>query len=398
MPVAEDLLGLLPLFPGETEASIRLRFNTWANEGVSVEDPDEWVDVREGSFFQIVTEPMVREIARAYDLMGSEYLAAAFPLYSWGTYLDDLAAGYAVDRLAATKSSGTVTFFGPEDTVIPAGTVIGVAAAVPDAGFKEYEVTEGGTIDGSEEIDLPVESREAGFVTRAGAGQLTEILSTIEADEEVTVSNAEPILGGTDPETDESLRERLLAVFEGRGPGNVRDYEIWARSYGGVGMVTVIPVWNGPGTVKVIILTADGQAVSEEVVEGLQAFLDPVAGKGEGQAPVGHTVTVETAAAVPISVSATIEFADGYSLAGTAGTIALEDALLAAINDYFMAVQPGEEVVLQKVAARLAAFDGVHDIKDVELNGGTANVLLDDNPAEIASLDVEGTALAEGEV
>ena len=76
MAVAEDLLGLLPLFPNETEAAIRLRMNTWANEGVSVEDHDEWVDVREGSFFQIVTEPMVRELARAYDLMGTESLAA----------------------------------------------------------------------------------------------------------------------------------------------------------------------------------------------------------------------------------------------------------------------------------------------------------------------------------
>jgi uncharacterized phage protein gp47/JayE len=396
--VTEDLLSLLPLFSTETEGAIRERFDAWANEGISVEDANEWVDTRPGSFFFLNTEPMVREVARAYDLMGTEFVGASFPLYSWGTYLDDLAAGYSVERLAATQAGGIVTFTGPEGTTIPAGTTLGVPAAVEDAGFKEYEVTEGGEIGPSGKLDLPVVSVEAGSVTNAAAGQVTEILSTIEAEEEVTAVNDDPIVGGTDPETDESLRERLLAVFEGRGPGNVRDYEIWARSYGGVGMVTVIPVWNGPGTVKVIVLTDEGQPVSAEVVEGLQDFLDPVAGKGSGQAPVGHTVTVATAEAIDVTVAAVIEFEEGYSLTGSGGETALEEAIIAAIQDYFASVQPGEEVVLQKISARIAAFDGVHDLKEVKLNGSAKNLLLDADPAQIASLDVEGSSLKEGEV
>lgn len=399
MAVAEDLLSLLPLFPLETEDAIRLRFDAWANEGVSIEDADEWIDTREGGFFYIATQPMIREIARVYDLMGTEFLAAAFPLYSWGTYLDDLSAGFAVERLAATQATGTVVFSGPEGTVILAGTVVAVAGEVEGlAPFKEYEVTEAGVIGATELLEVTVISREAGKSTDAAIGQVTEILSTIESEGDVAVTNPDPIVGGTDPESDESLRERLLAVFEGRGPGNVRDYEIWARSYGGVGKVTVIPVWDGPGTVKVIPLTADGQPVSEAVVKGLQAFLDPVAGKGAGQAPVGHTVTVETATEVPVHVTATIEFVQGYSLLGEGGTIGLKDALLASLADYMTSVQPGEEVVLQKVAARLASFDGVHDIKGVKLNGEAKNVTLDDDPAQVAALDAGESTLTEGEV
>jgi uncharacterized phage protein gp47/JayE len=398
MAIAEDFLDLLPLFPEETEEAIRLRWDTWANEGLTVEDAEEWVDVREGGFFFIASQPGVREAARTYDLMGTEYPAAIFPLFSWGEYLDDLALGYKVERLAATPAGGIVTFSGDEGTVIGPGTTVGVEAAVEDADVREYEVTEGGTIDASGEIDLPVVAREAGFATRAGAGQVTILLSTVESEGEVTVTNAEPIVGGTDPETDEKLRERLLEVFEGKGPGNIHDYEVWARAYIGVGRVTVIPVWDGPGSVKVIVLTAEGLPVSVEVVEGLQAFLDPVAGKGHGQAPVGHTVTVATATSKDITVSAKVEFEDGFTLDGLGGTTAMEAALLASIAEYVNAVQPGQEIVLQKIVGRLVAFDGVHDVGSVKIDGEAKNLALDDDPAEVGVLDVEASVLTEGSV
>lgn len=398
MAVTEDFLDFLPLFPLETEEAIRERWDAWANEGISTEDTDNWVDVREGTFFQLASEMGVKEAARIYDLMGTEYPAAVFPLYSWGEYLDDLAIGYTIERLAATPADGVVTFKGPNGTVIEPGTAIGVEAAVEDAPIKEYEVTEGGTIGISGEITLPVTAREAGKATDAAAGQLTLILSTIEAEGEVTVLNAEPIIGGSDPETDEALRERLLGVFDGQGPGNVRDYAVWARAYVGVGRVTVIPVWNGPGTVKVIVLTADGDPVSAEVVEGLKAFLDPVAGKGEGQAPIGHEVTVETATAVNIKITATIEFVDGYSLAGGGSTIAMKAALLEALADYVNSTQPGEEIVLQKVVGRLIAFDGVHDVANVKINTKAENFKLKSEPAQIGVLEEAGTVLTEGEV
>lgn len=398
MAISEDLLGLLPLFPGETELVIGERRDAWANEGVSIEDADEWVDVRTGSFFQMNTQGWVQEATRAYDLMGTEMVAAAFPIYSWGTYLDDLAAGYELERLAATAAKGIVKFTGPEGTVIPPGTLVGVAPSVPDASFKEYEVTAGGTIGVSGHIELEVTAIEAGLVTDAAAGQLIEILSTITSTGAVTVVNPEPIVGGTDPESDESLRARLIAVFGGRGSGNIRDYEIWSKEHAGVGMAIVIPVWNGPGTVKVIALTAAGQPVSAEVVEGLKLELDPVAGKGHGKAPVGHTVTVETATAVKVKVTGVIEFNSGFSLTGAAGTIAMEDILLEAIADYLATAQSGDEAVLQKVIARVAAFDAVHDLKEFKLNGAVANVGLTSTPAQIATLNTETSALTEGAV
>lgn len=397
MAISEDLLGLLPLFPEETEQAIAERRDAWANEGVSAEDADEWVDVRTGSMFQMNTQGWVQEAARAYDLMGTEMVAAAFPLYSWGPYLDDLAAGYEVERLAATAAKGIVVFTGEEGTVIAPGTIVGVPPSVPDAAFKEYEVTVGGTIDNTGSIELAVTAVEAGLVTDAAAGQLTEILTTISSPGPVTAANPDPIVGGTDPESDESLRARLLAVFAGRGSGNKHDYEVWSKEHPGVGMAVVIPVWNGPGTVKVIALTAAGQPISAEVVEALKLELDPVAGKGHGKAPVGHTVTVETAAAVNVKVTGVIEFNEGFSLAGGGGTVAMKALILEAVSDYLSTAQSGDEAVLQKVIARVAAFDAVHDLKEFKLNGSATNVVLTSTPAQVATLDPT-SALTEGSV
>lgn len=388
MAIEPDFLDLLPLFPTETEDTIRARWQAWANEGLTVDDSDEWVDVREGGMFSIGTEGGIREVARVYDLMGTEFPAATFPLYTWGSYQDDVALGYRLERLAATPASGVVTFTGAVGTVIDPGFTVGVEGSIEGAKAKEYEVTEGGTIPGGGSIDLVVVAVAAGAATDAGAHQVTLPLSAPLSGAIETIDNAEPMIGGTDPETDEALRERLLAAFEGKGPGNIHDYEVWARAFSNdIGLVTVIPIWNGPGTVKVIILTAQGGVVPTEIVEGLKAFLDPVAGLGHGQAPVGHDVTVETATQVSVKVEADVTWADGYSADGEGGTIAMRAQLEAAVADYIRSEPPGGEVVLTKVIGRLVGFTAIHDVPTLKLNGSAANISLSDNPAEVGFLD-----------
>lgn len=493
--MGDTLLDILPLFGDETEEAIYARMAAYANEGVSVDDPDEWIDTRPGSHFFTWSQPNVRELARAYDLMGTEFVAAAIPVLSWGEYLDALAASYLVDRLEATPASGGVTFIGPVGLEVIAGARVAADPAALDEAQKEYEVLETGKIaavlgapgkpgattestgggladgdhfyvvttvnkegesivsaerkvtlavggdgivnltwgavvgatayrvyhataeggpysrlaevtelaykdDGSPAPDaavhppaedttggrvtLPVEAVEAGVAFNANAGEVTVQVSESSAD---SVSNAEGIAGGTDPETDEALLRRMLERFGGIGAGNKAAYKVWAGEYPGVGRVTVIPNWKGPNTVLVIVLTADGSPVSAAIVEGLQDELDPVEGQAEGRAPVGHDVTVTTASGVTIDIDGEIEFEPGYSLDGAGNTIAMRDDLEVAARDYIDLSEPGGEVVRQKVIGRLVAFDGVKDVSgNLKLNGTKANVALDDDPAEVGEL------------
>lgn len=504
--IESDLLDFLPVFAEETEAAIYARFEAWANEGLTVDDADEWIDTRQGSHFFIWSRPIVREVARYYDLLGTEYVAATMAVWSWGQYLDSIVAGFLMERLAATPADGEVTFFGDPGLEILAGAHVGAESATADEQAKEYEVTEGGTIaeplgppenltdeteatggglaDGDHfyvittvndegestasaedkvtlavggdgvvklawdevagatayrvyhgtaeggpydflaevteaayeddaspapdstihppaedttgnRITLPVEATESGVLYDASTGEVTVQLSQIGAD---SITNKAALSGGSDPETDEALLARYLERIEGIGPGNVRAYKVWSGDYPGVGQVTVVANWEGPGTVLIIIRTATGDPVSTDVVEGLQTYLDPVPGKGEGQAPIGHIVTVTTAESVTVDFAAKVEFESGYSLDGAAGTVAMRDPITAAIRAYMESAEPGGEVVRLKAIGRIASFSGVHDIDpaSVKLNGAAANITLDDDPAQVAELGE--VTLTEGSV
>lgn len=489
-----DLLDVLPLFPEESEDTIFARWAAWANEGLTPDQPNEWIDTRAPGHFFTWSRPGVREVAKVYDLMGSEFVAATMAVWSWGPYLDAIAAGFLVERLEATHGDGAVTFFGPAGLEVNAGAHVSAELATEDEQIKEYEVLESGTVaepigppedleattensgggladgdhfyvvtavnsegesiataplkvtlaaggdgvvnltwtalagansyrvfhgtveggpfsflaevvptaykdDGTpapdalvhppaedttgNRITLPVEAVETGVAFNANAGEVTIQVSEIGAE---SVVNEDAIEGGTDPETDEALLTRLLERFEGIGPGNIRAYRVWSLEYPGVGRVAIIPLWNGPNTVLVVALTATGDPVSGSVVEGLQADLDPVPGKGEGRAPIGHEVTVATAEAIAVDFAAKIEFEEGYSLDGAGGTVAMRDDLTAAIAAYFESAEPGGEVVRLKSAGRLVSFAGVHDAGSIKLDGAEANVALSAEPPQVAEL------------
>lgn len=383
-----------PLYPSEDESTIRARWNAWANEGLTVDDVGLWVDTRPGSFFQMATQPGVQECAKIYDLMGTEVVSATMPIWAWGEYLDDIAEGDLIYRTAATAADGIVRFTAPAGTVIPSGTQVAVDGPTLDSEPKEYQTTALATVGvGDTYIDVAVEAVEAGSSGNTPAATVTVLTSFISG--VTAITNPNPIEGGTDPETDEQLRLRISGGRGGTGPGNARDYVIWSLAYGGVGRVTVVPLWAGPGTVLVIALTADGGPVSTLVRDGLQAYLDPTAGQGGGVAPIGPTVTVATATTLNINVSQTIEFRSGYSLDGAGGTIALRTTIEAAIAEYMRSVPPGEEVNIRRIASRVLAITGVNDVGTVTLSGsgvtplGNGNVALASNPAKVAAL---GTA------
>jgi uncharacterized phage protein gp47/JayE len=393
--MATDTDQLAPLYPLETEATIRARWDAWANEGLTEEQTEEWTDTREGGFFQIATQGGVREAARVYDLIGTEFIQAATPIHAWGPYLDDHAAVQSVVRAAARPATGSVTFTGENGVVIAPGVRVGVEPTQPDADAPEYEVTLAGTIAGGTGDDpgtvtVPVGALVAGVAGNVSAGAISLILTP---GLQVDVTNAARISGGTEIETDESLRGRLLDAYRGQGPGNVTDYKAWTRAYLGGGRVTVIPLWDGPGTVKVIAIDANGDPLQDDVIEGLQDFLSPAAGEGGGEAPVGATVTVETADPFAVALSAALEFEAGYSLDGAAGTIALLSTILARVGEYVETVEPGDEIVVSQVIGKIVAITGVHDVTDVELNGVAANLAVDDDPPALPFLDAETSEL-----
>lgn len=204
---------------------------------------------------------------------------------------------------------------------------------------------------------------------------------------------------GEDVETDSSLRERYkLAVGAVQFGGNIAAYKTFMLAQSGVGAVQIYPVWDGPGTVKISAISGDYEPLTPEQVAVLQnAVCPPESGgiapsdKGYGMAPIGAVVTVTTANAFSVDVTADIVISAGSSrtvaeiqadaevqidaylngLCANWGTMASWNSAMYTIKLY-----------LNRFVAILNDLDGVEVANNVQLNGAASDITLTNTAQE----------------
>lgn len=111
---------------------------------------------------------------------------------------------------------------------------------------------------------------------------------------------------GEDEEDTEDFRERYFETIKSIAyGGNIDDYRKKVKAIDGVGLVKVIPVWNGGGTVKLIITDSEFKEPTSELISKVQEIIDPIPfhQKGVGVAPIGHYVTVVGAKSKKINIT-----------------------------------------------------------------------------------------------
>ena len=116
------------------------------------------------------------------------------------------------------------------------------------------------------------------------------------------------ILGENEEDT-EDFRERYFETIKSIAyGGNIDDYRKKVKAIDGVGLVKVIPVWNGGGTVKLLITDSEFKEPTSELVSKVQEIIDPIPfhQKGVGVAPIGHYVTVVGAKSRKINITCEI--------------------------------------------------------------------------------------------
>ena len=292
----------IPEFLQEDEETIHRRMLEKAPLGIST---------KEGDFFWDATRPAAIEKAEITQLKLQNILRLAFPQTSYGQYLDFLGEMKGVFRHPATPASGTVVFTGQPGTVISAGFVVLTEATGPSPAieFKTKErvqIGEDGTVTVTAECLAP---STLGNVAAHTITLLSEPISGV-----TSVDNPEAFSGGTDEEDDDSYRERVLAAYDEPLSGAKKDYERWAKEVPGVGAVYVIPLWDGPGTVKVLIMDSNGQPANQELIEAVQNHIAPDGNLGGGLAPIGADVTVDAPEVFEVNIALTIVLKDGYTL------------------------------------------------------------------------------------
>lgn len=202
-----------------------------------------------------------------------------------------------------------------------------------------------------------------------------------------TLTATEILIPGDDEEDTEHFRTRYLNNLNSQSyGGNIAQYKEWVETIDGTGGCKVYPVWNGGGTVKVVVIDSTYKHPSEELVELVQTTLDPIPnqGQGIGVAPIGHTVTVEGVTESTINILTQLTLAEGFEWDG------IKSDAEAAIDEYFTTLAADWAnsdipltVRISQIEVRLLNINGVIDVADTQLNGLPENVQLGDNDIPI---------------
>lgn len=264
-----------------------------------------------------------------------------------------------ITRKAATYAVGIVTVTGT-------GTV--------NAGDL-FETENGVQFEAAEEVivqetaDVPIVAKIAGNAGVVGAGAINQMPITIEGISACT--NASPTAEGYDAESDEALRERYyLALRTPTSSGNKAAYKNWALEVPGVGDAQVYPLGHGDGTVDVVIIDDQAKPASSSLVEEVQEHIDPGSeGKGIGAAPIGAKCYVSAATASNINLTGKITLQSGKE------STTVEAAIKAAVEEYLAKIAfTGTVVSYAHIVSEVTQADGVLDVENLKVNGGTANV------------------------
>ena len=337
------------------------------------------IDKTEGGFAWDLTYPTALECAEMLQFHFIRALQIMFPMWADGRWLDLHAHEAGLTRRAANRAYGTVTVEGKEGIIIPQGFVF----AVPSSGGSAaicFETLETAKIPSSGTVDIPVQAQEDGTRSNVDNDTVTIMLSPMQGIRKVT--NRDAMTGGTPAESDESLRQRIDDVNAGNAVsyvGNNADYARWAKEVPGVGSVTVIPTYNGPNSVKIVVIDANGLPANAQIVKNVFRHIWGADSLNERKsmerlAPVG-VMDFLVAAPTPITVNYK------FRLKPKANTSVekIKENFKAALLRYYVGIASEQDktklVRYVKTAAVLAdEVEGVADFKEFRVNDGVENI------------------------
>lgn len=322
------------------------------------------VDKREGSVIYDALAPCAYQLAQNYFLLNN-FLDLVNGDTAVGEYLDRVVSDYGLIRKPPSHAVREIKSSGP----VSIGTRWGLnidnnVEVYNDKGelFRTRNLPY--KIVGSKGVNIYSAICEyAGVAGHIYTGQLENIdnVSGITASMEGVISN------GYDSETDENLRTRLYTHLQKPSTsGNIHNYREWVLSVPGVGGAKVFPLWDGAGTVKVVIADNNKMPVTEHLIEEVASYIETVR-------PIGAEVTVTSCTSKNINLTATIILATGYNL-----QVVLE-AFLSAVEEYFKSIAFSLPYVsIARVGTLLLNTEGVIDYNELLLNGTNSNIVLEE--------------------
>lgn len=360
----------------------------------SIMPPD--IDMSEGGHAWNTTRPTALIVAELCEFVLPEVIKLIFPEWSYGEFLDHHAEDRRLFRKEAHAAFGHLTITGNENTVIPAGSLFSTAA-VNGQPSVDYATLETVTIPETGAVTVEVQCTQTGTIGNTPANTVVLLGSNLFGITEIT--NPEPITGGTEEETDESLVLRIMEYDQSMGDnyvGSAADYKRWAESVEGVGNATIIPAQDTSGLVTIILTDANGDPATEQLCTSVYNHIMRPDNMYETLAPVNALLSVEPPTTMEICVKATVELEDDATLES------VREAFAAQLSLYLPVAMNDGEIKYTRVAAALAATTGANDFSDLQIclktngNYGTSNIKI--TTRELPTISTEDLILTSGTV
>lgn len=260
--------------------------------------PDD-IDKREGSIIYDGVAPaamvMAMQMLDLANIIRQTYVRTAV-----GEFLDYRAIEHGTARYSATNTEVRAVFTDQDGKPIDNVNVGDKFASIGEAPIF-YTVTKiNDDLSGEMLADNP--GTEAN-------GYIGQILPVTPNDSLYWAEIKEVTVPSRDEENDDHLRARLLKSDNWLAyGGNIADYMDMISKIQEVGAAQIYPTWNGPGTVKLVILDNNYKPASSQLVNKVKELIDPEdkTTQGYGLAPIDHRVTVVAPERFKVNVSARI--------------------------------------------------------------------------------------------
>lgn len=260
----------------------------------------ENIDKREGSVIFDAVAPAAMVMAQQ-SLNMAYYVRETYIKTAEGEFLDYRAVEHGTARYAATHTEVKAKMLDDDQKPLTNVNIGDRFASIGETPFfyKVIKANDDGTFE--------LQAEAAGSGPNSYLGQ---ILPVTPNDALSWAEIIEITVPARDNETDDHLRQRLLNSSEWIAyGGNVADYIDMVSKITDVGAVQVYPVWNGPGTVKLVIVNNDLMPASETLIHKVKEEIDPEDKEtlGYGLAPIDHRVTVAAPTIRKVNVQTTIK-------------------------------------------------------------------------------------------
>ena len=325
----------------------------------------------EGGFCMDNAQAVSEELARL-DLMEVKPIPDRVLLdTAEGEYLDRKALDYNETRNPAEAAVGSLLFTGEPGTAIPIGTEALYGSLV-------FKTTAAVRISAEGYCEVGARCQTEGTAGNVAAETITVLRVAIDGVKSVT--NTAPFGGGTQAESDDSFRSRILEKI--RQPitsGNRNHFIYWAKQLSGVGGAKCLGAEVcGSGKARVIVLS-DQYAVPDDVILGnVKAHI-------EEERQIGAAVTVVAASPKAVAVEVTVVVASGYSLTDIRQNI--QTALqryVDSVNREDFSTPPTlkdegrkSSISYYRIGDLIFGVEGVADIISYTLNGGLTSLASD---------------------